>query len=118
MFWKKKSERPSFPEAFVPSFPLSPVAGLRPCEVDGVGAVFHRWADEEQALLKFNVFLRPDDAEAMYKRFQETGIVPYACAIEKVRTTRALVELATGQVVRVDPKHVKFLDREGEGCRE
>ena len=86
--------------------------GLRPCEVDGAPAFFHRWADEDKCLLKVNAFTRPDEQEALYRKFTDTGIVSNCCSVVTLRNCFALVEYPGGSVVRVKPELIRFTDRQ------
>lgn len=87
----------------------------RLCEVDGETCMFHRFVDEDKALLDVNVFVPVSEFRLMRKRFKEDGIVPPGCSTEVVRCTLALVEFPDGTLKKVDPEAVRFLDREKEG---
>lgn len=67
----------------------------RPCEVDGVPALFHRWADADETLLTFN------------------ASHPCNSTTEVIRKTLALVEYRDGTVHLVQPELVHFTDKEG-----
>lgn len=86
----------------------------RPCLADGKPAIFHRWADEDKALLKINAFMRPEDQQKHARRFHEEGVLDNCCSTEILRVTFALVEYPDGSVGRVKPELIQFLDR-GEG---
>lgn len=83
----------------------------RPCLADGKPATFHRWVDEDKALLKINVFMRPDDQLKCVRRFHEEGVLDGTCSTEKLKTCSALVEYPDGSVGRVKPELIQFLDR-------
>jgi hypothetical protein len=85
---------------------------LRPCEVDGKPAFFHRWCDEDRALLQFKALVRREDAEELRTLFDDRGICPPSAHIETVRYTFALVEFQDGSVKKVDPERVRFMDKE------
>lgn len=85
----------------------------RLCEVDGKVCTFHRWIEEDKALLKINTFTRYEEQVILRRRFVEEGVVPLGCSTEVVRRTYALVEFADGSVGKVDPELVQFIDREG-----
>lgn len=85
----------------------------RLCEVDGEPAFFHRWVDEEQALLHINVFVRDEDAIAIHEKFMRSHVVPHCCSTTTVRNVWALVEFPDGAVRKVAPDKVRFLDKEG-----
>lgn len=99
MFWKKK-------EAPQEEHP-------RPCEVDGMRCLFHRFVDADKALLKINAFCLPSEQRAIVAEFKESGIVPQCCSTEVLRSTFALVEYPDGSLGKVDPVKVCFTDK---GC--
>lgn len=84
---------------------------LRPCLADGKPATFHRWVEEETALLHIQALMRPEDQRKIARRFREEGLLDGASTIEKLRTCSALVEYADGSVGRVKPELIQFLDR-------
>lgn len=84
---------------------------IRPCEVDGQFCRFHRWVEEEKALLHINIYERPQAQEEIVRRFREEGVFGPGCSVEKVRTCQALIEWPDGSVSRVDVMRVRFLDR-------
>lgn len=85
---------------------------LRPCEVDGKVCTFHRFIDEDQALLRVNGFTTWQEREKLYADFKERGICPVCCTIETVRRAWALVEYPDGSLGKVAPEEVCFLDKE------
>ena len=85
----------------------------RPCEVDGRPALFHRWVEEDQALLRVNCFVREDEYEYLLHRFRRDGFVGPGCSTEVIRHTLALVEYQDGTVAKVDPELIRFV---GEGA--
>lgn len=91
--------------------PMAPVPVLRPCLVDGKPATFHRWADVDRALLKIDVFVRPDEQDRLVRAFRNNSVVPQCCSTEVVRMTLALVEYPDGSVGMVKPELVTFIDR-------
>ena len=86
----------------------------RLCLVDGKPALFHRWIDEDKALLHINVLTRPEEQQTLNRTFRNEGIVPECCSVEVVRNTYALVEYPDGSVGKVKPEMIQFLDKEGE----
>jgi hypothetical protein len=88
--------------------------GLRPCLADGKPALFHRWADEDKALLKTDALMRPEDRVRYTQRYLADGVVDGLFSAEVIRVTFALVEYPDGSVGRVKPELIQFLDR-GEG---
>lgn len=85
----------------------------RLCEVDEKVCTFHRWIEEDKALLKINTFTRYEEQAILRRRFVEEDVVPLGCSTEVVRRTYALIEFADGSVGKVDPELVQFIDREG-----
>ena len=84
----------------------------RPCEVDGIPALFHRWIEEDRALLKIDIFCNPGEANVIYRKFRAEGIVPPGCYTEIVRETFALVEYRDGTISKVKPERIRFTERE------
>lgn len=84
---------------------------LRPCLVDGKPALFHRWAEEDKALLQIHAMVRPEDRSLIFRRFQEYGLADSHSTIEKLKTCFALVEYPDGSVGKVKPELIQFLDR-------
>lgn len=84
---------------------------LRPCLADDKPATFHRWVDEDKALLQIHAMVRPEDRSRIFRRFQEYGLADSHSTIEKLRTCFALVEYPDGSVGKVKPELIQFLDR-------
>lgn len=84
----------------------------RLCLADGKPATFHRWVDEDQALLQIHPFVRPADQQKIARRFREEGTTDGTATIEKLRATFALVEYPDGSVGKVKPELIQFMDRE------
>jgi hypothetical protein len=83
----------------------------RPCLVDGKPATFHRWVDEDKALLQFAALMRPEDRLKALQIFNGTGTADSSSTIEKLRTCFALVEYPDGSVGKVKPELIQFLGR-------
>ena len=90
----------------------------RPCVAAGKSAMFHRWVEDEKALLKINVFLRQEHRDEIVRRFREDGECGPECSIEKQRVCMGLVEYPDGSVARIAPEAIRFLDRCDPGERE
>ena len=88
--------------------------GRRFCEVDGKPAYFHRWVDEDKALLKINCFTRPEEQDILVRRFRSEAVLPMGTSAEIIRHALALVEYDDGTVDKVEPEKVKFTDRRAE----
>ena len=87
-------------------------AELRPCEANGKQCLFHRFVDDDQAMLKINAFVKEDEVKHLYSRFKRDGIIEPCCSTEIIRRTLALVEYPDGSLGLADPMCVQFLDRE------
>ena len=85
---------------------------LRPCLVDGKPALFHRWAEEDRAILKPRAKVPLDALPAIRRIFEEHNVVPASCDAEVMRATYAIVEYPDGSVGHVTPELVCFTDRE------
>lgn len=87
----------------------------RPCEVDGRPALFHRWVEQDRALLQINRFIHysPEIEAGLLRKFHGSGLVEPGCSTEVIRETFALVEYRDGTVAQVKPELVRFTDVEG-----
>jgi hypothetical protein len=79
--------------------------------VDGRPALFHRWIEEDRALLKFDNFLMAPERDALVHRFRSEGLVTPGCSTEVIRETFALVEYRDGTVDKVKPEAIRFMDK-------
>lgn len=86
----------------------------RPCEVDGRPALFHRWVEEDRALLRFETMIHHDERKYVEYRFHEAGVIPPGCSTEVIRETFALVEYRDGTIAKVSPELIRFVDKEGQ----
>lgn len=84
----------------------------RPCEVDGVPALFHRWIEEDRALLNTGAFVSPEHFRDITRAFRVDRVVPPGCSVDVLRETFALVEYRDGTIGKVKPELVRFLDKE------
>ena len=85
----------------------------RPCEVEGRPALFHRWVEEDRALLRAEALVPARDVVKMHNRFRADGVVLPGCGIDVIRETFALVEYRDGTVAKVKPELVRFVIEEG-----
>lgn len=86
----------------------------RPCEVDGKPALFHRWVEEDNALLGIDAFFPLDQQMEIRRRFTSGGTIPNGCHVDIVRNTFALVEYGDGTIAKVKPELVRFVGEEGK----
>lgn len=98
------------PPAFRKPTPPPPPGPVRPCEVDGEPALFYRWVEVDQALLKINAFVTPAEQDILVRKFRKEAVIANCCSIEKIRSLFALVELPDGRVAKVEPELVRFTD--------
>lgn len=94
----------------------------RPCLVNGAKAIFHKWINDEKAMLKMNVTTSPTRLQAINKLYKQ-DIIPNVCSLEKLSITVALVEMEDGTMKKADIDSIKFLDTDGlmydyDGCYE
>ena len=113
MFWKKKRAAQKLLLGLDVKRCAECEQVLRPCEVDGKPCLFHRFVNEDRALLHINAFCTPSEQQRLYQGFKEDGLVPKCCSTEVLRTTFALVEYPDGSLGKVDPVKVCFTDK---GC--
>lgn len=84
----------------------------RVCEADGRPAIFHRWIEEDEAVLEFNgCMMRRDDTIARVQDFKEHRFISPGCTAKVLRVTLAMVEYEDGSVGKVEPEKLKFTDR-------
>lgn len=84
----------------------------RPCEVDGVPALFHRWAEDDDPLLKLECLRNGEAVGAAYKLYKQHGIIGLEFSVNVIRKTYALVEYKDGTVHMVAPELIRFVDKE------
>ena len=85
----------------------------RPCKVNGRPALFHRWVEEDNAMLKINTYTTPEESAQLAKAFKRDWVCVPGCSTEVIRRTFALVEYQDGTVDMVDPLFIQFSDKEG-----
>ena len=83
----------------------------RPCEVDGHPALFHRWIEEDRALLQVECFVDEHQLDMIVRRFHEVGLALPGYHYEVIRETFALVEYQDGTIATVKPELIRFTDR-------
>lgn len=85
-------------------------AEMRPCMVLGVKALFHKWVEREEFILKMRAFLPHTEIEELKREYERGGYIPRGVDAEKIKTLRALVEYEDGTVEEVAPVSIRFLD--------
>jgi len=86
----------------------------RPCEVEGVPALFHRWIEEDRAILRVDGFYERAQVEYMEHLFRDRSLVGPGCHTEVIRNTFALVEYRDGTIAKVKPELIRFIGKEGQ----
>lgn len=88
-----------------------PLYKLRPCLADEKPATFHRFIEEDRAMLRINCYHPERVYNQLIRRFKEEGVIHPGCSTEIIRETLALVEYPDGSVGKVKPELIQFLDR-------
>lgn len=92
---------------------------LRPCLVsqnengkisERRAALFHKWIDKEEIILKVNVFCGSDYLNKVLNDFHKKNVIPNDVEIIKHIRTFGLVEYYDGTVAEVEPTRIKFVD--------
>lgn len=96
---------------FIPKFNRPELEPFRPCEADGKPAIFHRWVQEDKALLQMESRLPFDVVMEIKRDFNLHGFAPANAKIEKISQTFALVEYEDGTVRKVEPEVIQFTDK-------
>lgn len=82
--------------------------------MDGRPALFHRWIEEDRALLKINTLCRLAEELELVRIFRSEGVVEPQCSTEVIRETFALVEYRDGTIDKVKPELIRFIREEGQ----
>lgn len=85
-------------------------AEYRPCYVDGKKALFHRWIDKEQPIMKINAFCSNNHIDTILDTFHKKGIIPAEADLTLHKDTYGIVEYADGTVAEVAPTLIRFDD--------
>lgn len=83
---------------------------LRPCIVNGQKALFHKWAETENVILKFNGLADAETIGKIRKEYRRLGCIPSNFTTEKIKAVVALVEYEDGQMDEVKASAVRFID--------
>ena len=83
---------------------------LRPCYANNRKALFHRWIDKEQLIIKFSEYLYKDTIMDIYREYRQSGLLPNSCKTEKITMSFAIVEYEDGTVAEVEPLKIRFAD--------
>lgn len=82
----------------------------RPCIVEERDALFHRWAEIEQLVLKCDYRIHSAKLGPLLDVYNSTGIVPHELRTEKTKTVVGVVEFEDGTVKEIRPNCIRFLD--------
>lgn len=85
-------------------------ASLRPCVVNGEKALFHKWVEKEDVILKLDGLQTPEEVRLIRKEFSRTGCISPYFTTEKIKSVCAVVEYEGGRVGEAKPSDVRFLD--------
>ena len=83
---------------------------LRPCYANNKKALFHRWIDKDQYIVKFQANISYNSKEKIIDEFKATGILPNFCDTEMKTETFAIIEYEDGTVAEVRPTEMRFAD--------
>ena len=98
-------------DLFKSMFDIAEEKHTRLCKVDEKLCLFHRWIDEDKAVLEIGPLVKQETLDAWRYAFKESGEVPPESTVKILRHTYALVEYPDGSVGKVEPELVQFLDR-------
>lgn len=82
----------------------------RPCIVRGKKALFHKWEDKCEYIVKINAWLADEELSELKKAIEESGYLPPQVEVFPHRETVAIVELEDGAVLEVAVSEVRFVD--------
>lgn len=84
----------------------------RPCYVDGIKALFHRWEEKETPLFKIQneIGIKQNEFEKKLKYLMDIGVTPTKCDVHMIKQTVAIIEFESGRVVEVEPHRIVFAD--------
>lgn len=84
-------------------------AEYRPCFVDGRKALFHRWEEKQQAILKITNVCSAEVIAEIKRQYKTNGIVPPNCEVGTATACLGIVEFDDGAVAEVEPSKIKFV---------
>ena len=85
-------------------------AEYRQCTVNGKKALFHRWVEKDQLLIKFKGIFKDDRVSKLLDKYKADGVLPACVDTERLSGLMALVEYEDGTMEEVSPMSVRFLD--------
>lgn len=87
---------------------------LRPCIVDGRKALFHRWTDDCDVIIKFNTMLPSDKMKEIHNLLLNYEVIPAIANPIPCKYTYGIVEFEDGSIRMVKPDSIIFLDSDVE----
>lgn len=85
---------------------------LRPCYVDGKKALFHKWAQKDDIIVKTDGFFVSMRGIKEIKLYKKGGTLQKKYENIKISKTIGIVEYADGTIAEVAPTNIKFADNE------
>lgn len=85
-------------------------AEYRQCTVNSKKALFHRWVEKDQLLIKFKGIFKDDRVSKLLDKYKTDGVLPACVDTERLPGLIALVEYEDGTIEEVSPMSVRFLD--------
>lgn len=86
--------------------------GTRPCTVGDTPGTFHRWVVQDRILLEIQTFCKTEDRIRINRDFHNNGIIGPECSAKVIRENFALIEFSDGSVGFIEPRNVRFTDKE------
>lgn len=86
--------------------------GTRHCTVGDTPGTFHRWVVQDRILLEIQTFCKTEDRIRINRDFHNNGIIGPECSAKVIRENFALIEFSDGSVGFIEPRNVRFTDKE------
>lgn len=89
------------------------VENLRQCYANNRKALFHKWIDIDEVLVKLNGCVRPNDLRKINENIDTiitNNVYSSNFNTEVIKRTYAIVEYEDGTIDYVDPKSIRFID--------
>lgn len=89
------------------------VENLRQCYANNRKALFHKWVENDEVLLKINGIVRLNVLKELNEHRNElisNNVYSSNCTPEVIKRTYALVEFEDGTLDYIDPKSIRFID--------
>ena len=86
--------------------------GTRPCTVGDTPGTFHRWVVQDRILLEIQTYCNAEERIRINRDFHNNGIIGRECSAKVIRENFALIEFSDGSVGFIEPRNVRFTDKE------